>query len=268
MKVVIAEWAAYSPWRSKLLGGTRIECGLGRLLERMREFPSGVELEARLIVNLDVPETPEGPLSAVKAWLERRAGRDADALLNRRLQWYSSLPERYSFVESVQLRSNSSMDLGAYDHGYRQLRREGYEGDVLFVNSSVTGPREANWLLKHLEQYRRHPEVGLCGISLNSHDTSQAATPFAPHVQSFFLLTQMEVLEAALGSTLLPAPLTNKMDVIRLGEIGISRRILDAGYAITCSMFPSFHYRSGRRWTIPEGDLRYQPEYSSCANAI
>jgi hypothetical protein len=78
----------------------------------------------------------------------------------------------------------------------------------------------------------------------------------------------MQVLTSAMGESLLPRRLEGKLDVIRRGEIGISQRVLSAGYAITCGWFPGFSYRLGQPWTIPEGDLRFDPRFAEHANAI
>jgi hypothetical protein len=269
MKIILVEWAAYPLERDKLVGDQLVRCGLGRTLEAMERWPAGLPLEVKVIVNRADPPEPPGT-NMGKAWgkLQRLLQKDPAQQIARRMREYAALKSRYAFIESVYFRNNRGQDFGAYDFGYRLLLREGYEGDVLFMNSSVSGPHEANWLLKYREQFLRHDNVGLCGISLNSHDTSCDAQPFAPHVQSYFLFTNMGVLKHALGARLFQSATTDKRAVIEHGEIGISSRVLDAGYRITSSSFPEFAYRRGDDWSIPYGDLRFKPENGVPPNTI
>jgi hypothetical protein len=194
--------------------------------------------------------------------------------LKRRLRGYAELPQKYPFIDAVRFRGNQGQDFGAYDLGYQLLQRQGYKGEVLFMNSSVAGPHRPGWLLEYRRQFRRHPGVGLCGIGLNSHDTSRQPSPFAPHVQSYFLYTSMRVLKDALGERLFDRHETvdpeqqDKLEIIRHGEIGVSARVLDAGYSITSPRFPEFAYRRGNAWSIPPGDLRYSPGHALPANTI
>ncbi len=184
------------------------------------------------------------------------------------MRTYADFTGRYSFIHSVHFRNNRGQDFGAYDFGYRLLQGQGYDGDVLFMNSSVSGPHGANWLAKYRDQFYRHENVGLCGISLNSHNTAREPEAFAPHVQSYFLFTNMRVLKHALGPRLFQANPTEKLDVIEQGEIGISGRVLDAGYAITATTFPDFAYHRGGEWSIPYGDQRFSAYSSAPANTI
>lgn len=259
MKIVLVEWAAYPLERDKIVGEHVVRCGLGRVLEAMRRWPAGLPFEVILVINRAERANPKGVSG--RAWhsLQRMLHLDAERQIDKRMQTYASLPSRYEFIESVHFRDNRGQDFGAYDFGYRLLQSQGYEGDVLFMNSSVEGPHGPDWLVKYRDQFYRHDKVGLCGISLNSHDTNLSPQPFAPHVQSYFLYTNMKVLRDALGPRMFDVEVTDKLDVIQKGEIGLSQRVLDAGYGITAASFPQFMYRRGGRWSIPYGDLRYAP---------
>ena len=269
MKIVLVEWAAYPLARNKIVGKQRVRCGLGRALQNMARWPAGLPFEVLLIINRAEPGTnSKGLLSGARARLSRVLRQDERRKVERRMNIYATLPQHYSFVRHVHFRDNQGQDFGAYDFGYRLLQREGYDGDVLFMNSSVAGPHRPMWLAKYREQFRRHPNVGLCGISLNSHDTTKEDGRFAPHVQSYFLYTNMQILKRAVGSCLLEVDTKDKLDVIEHGEIGISARVLDAGYGITASSFPEFAYRKGEPWAIPYGDLRYKPRHALPANRM
>lgn len=269
VKVVLVEWAAYPLERDKEVGDQLVRCGLGRTLEAMKRCDAGLPLEVTVIINrADEPMEATDVLGKARDRLRRLLRIDPQRRVARRMRVYADLRNRYSFIEAVHFRDNRGQDFGAYDFGYRLLRKAGYEGEVLFMNSSVSGPHEANWLRKYQDQFRRHDKVGLCGISLNSHDTSRSPEPFAPHVQSYFLFTNMQVLEHALGAQLLGTNATHKLDVIAQGEIGISARVLDAGYRITSPTFPDFAYRRGDRWLIPYGDQRFQRKLRTPPNSI
>ena len=266
-----------------------VRCGLGRTLENMQRHAPGMPAEVLVVINA-APELAgqrserqqsqgqqsQGQQSRGK-WrrrLKRLVELQGQLRMARRLRGYAQLPTQYPFVQAVYFRGNQGQDFGAYDLGYQLLQSQGYDGEVLFMNSSVAGPHRDGWLLEYRQQFRRHPDVGLCGIGLNSHDTSVEPSPFAPHVQSYFLYTNMRVLKHALGERLfdrherVEPERQDKLEIIRHGEIGVSARVLDAGYSITSPRFPEFAYRRGNAWSIPRGDLRYSPRYPLPANTI
>lgn len=275
VKIILVEWAAYPLYRNKQVDNRVVRCGLGRMLDGLRRFDPGLPVDVTVIINAagDVAGSDSEPGSSqppdgLRGQLARLRAVQREFALARRLHAYSRLPEKYAFIEAVHFRDNKGQDFGAYDLGYQLLQRQGHRGDVLFMNSSVSGPHEHGWLLKYREQFCRHPNVGLCGIGLNSHDTSDGDGPFAPHVQSYFLYTNMKVLEHAIGPRLFDAEGRDKLDVIRNGEIGVSERVLDAGYSITSPVFPEFAYRRGDAWSIPWGDWRYSRRHRLPVNTI
>lgn len=288
VKVVLVEWAAYPLYRNKVVDKHTVRCGLGRMLDRLRRYDPGVPIDVVVVINgaeemaataaklpgriepAETSETLSSPRwpSGLRAKFERLLQRERELRVARRMRAYAGLPRKYPFIEAVHFRGNQGQDFGAYDFGYQLLRSQGHTGDVLFMNSSVSGPHEDGWLLKYRDQFQRHPNVGLCGIGMNSHDTSDGDGPFAPHVQSYFLYTNMKVLEHAIGPRLFEASAKDKVDVIRRGEIGISERVLDAGYSITTPAFPEFAYHRGGTWSIPWGDLRYSRQHRIPVNTI
>jgi hypothetical protein len=296
VKIVLVEWAAYPLYRNKAVDKHTVRCGLGRMLDGMKRYDPGLPVDVTVVINgaEQQVETSEkaasaeqadpsnpmlsGPMLASAQWpaglrskVERVLRRERELRVARRMRAYARLPQKYRFIEAVHFRGNQGQDFGAYDFGYQLLRRQGHSGDVLFMNSSVSGPHEDGWLLKYRDQFRRHPNVGLCGIGLNSHDTTDGDGPFAPHVQSYFLYTNMAVLEHAIGPHLFEQDARDKLDkldVIRRGEIGISERVLDAGYSITSLTFPEFAYRRGGTWSIPWGDLRFSRRLRIPVNTI
>ncbi len=123
--------------------------------------------------------------------------------------------------------------------------------------------------MKYQELFEREADTGFCGISLNSHNTMIPSRPFVPHAQSFFLYTSMAVLEKVFQEGLVDTTHdgdVDKVELIASGEIGMSQKVLAAGFGLRCSMFPDFFYKSGTEWTIPEGDLRFKKAYFKQAN--
>jgi hypothetical protein len=272
VKVILVEWAAYPLYRNKVVDKHVVRCGLGRMLDGLKRYDPGLPVEVTVVINaagaLDQPLPPASDAVGLREKFEAILRRQRELAVARRMRAYRNLAQQYPFIEAVHFRDNEGQDFGAYDYGYQLLQRQGYEGDVLFMNSSVSGPHEDGWLLKYRDQFRRHPNVGLCGIGLNSHNTSDGSMPFAPHVQSYFLYTNMKVLEHAVGPRLFDTDAPDKLDVIRLGEIGVSERVLAAGYSITSPSFPEFAYRRGDIWSIPVGDLRYSRRFRAPVNTI
>lgn len=270
VKIILMEWAAYPLLRDKIVGKQKVRCGLARILEGMRRYDAGLPHDVIVVINaagtaVHASEAANGR-GLVRRWRERRE----QQRIMERLHGYSELPHQYPFVQTVCFRDNGGQDFGAYDFGYQLLQGQGHHGDVLFMNSSVAGPHEHGWLAKYREQFYRHPNVGLCGIALNSHNTSHEPSEFAPHVQSYFLYTNMKVLKNAVGKRLLDEEANggDKLDIIQQGEIGVSQRVLQAGYGITSAAFPDFAYRNGGAWSIPTGDLRYSRQHQLPANTI
>lgn len=285
VKIVLVEWAEYPLYRNKVVDTHTVRCGLGRMLDGLKRRDPGLPIEVVVVINgADGATSPKpagqsaelsGAQLARSQWptglrdaVERLRQRERELRLARRMRTYAGLPRRYPFIEAVHFRGNRGQDFGAYDFGYQLLRAQGHTGDVLFMNSSVSGPHEDGWLLKYRDQFRRHPNVGLCGIGLNSHDTTEGEGPFAPHVQSYFLYTNMKVLAHAIGPRLFEDEAKDKVDVIRRGEIGISERVLDAGYSITSPTFPEFAYHRGGTWSIPWGDMRFSRRHRVPVNTI
>jgi hypothetical protein len=263
VKVVLVEWMGYPLFREKRLGPRSFRCGLGNLVRNIQRYDAGVAFECTVVVN----QSPER-----YAWVNHVPGLGR-MLLNRpqtnsRLK-YERFLRSYACVAQTVYRDNSLQDIGAYDYFYRQLKRDGHTGHVLFANSSVRGPHENGWLLKYKELFEREVDTGFCGISLNSQNTKNPSRPFLPHAQSFFLYTSMPVLERVFPDGLVattPDGNVDRVGLIESGEIGMSQKVLAAGYGLRCSMFPDFFYKSGMEWTIPEGDLRFKKAYFDQAN--
>ncbi len=255
VSIILVDWDGYRLHRKKKLGQNVINCGLVPLLDTLNSVEAGVDFGLHLIINQRKQKWFHMPFWPVRYAKPSRKS-------------YESLLETYPFINDVHFRNNTGFDIGAYNFGFQLLQSQGYEGDVLFMNSSVIGPSRDNWLRDYQCLFYNNTNTGLCGITLNSHNTCMSPPVFAPHVQSFFIYTNTSVLSDAFGTELPGSYISEKIQLIREGEIGISRKVLEAGYSIRCSTFPNFVYRNGGDWTIPEGDIRFRSEYRTYANQV
>ena len=248
VKIILNDFGGYPLYRDKVVCGyITIKCGIGNLFESMARFKAGVQFDIILIINsVSNAETRE--------------------------KWdlYEALQKKYLFIEKIMFRDNTGFDFGAYNMGYQYLRGIGYKGDVLFMNSSARGPYNDYWLLKYSYLFHRGKNIGLCGISLNSHTTHLSEAFFKPHVQSFFMYTNMEILMRVFKNCLPGAGITSssQLDIISNGEIQFSQKILDNGYGICSKLFEDFVYYKGKRWRVPFGETRMNKLYSQFANKI
>jgi hypothetical protein len=260
VNIVLVDWNGYRFHRTKKLGYNLIKCGLGRILGRLADVKPGIEFDLHLVINF------KESTSHFK-WYRPATWITMFNMPSKRA--YYSLKGKYPFIKSVNFRDNIGMDIGAYDYGIKMLRSQNYEGDLILMNTSAVGPKQDNWLIKYQTLFNQQPNTGLCGITLNSHLTNPNNPIFMPHVQSFFLYTNIKIL-SRISCPDLPGSFvsSDKGQLIDEGEIGISKAVLNSGYSIRCSAFPNFIYKNDDEWTIPQGDIRYRKKYRKFCNQI
>jgi len=233
--IILNDWLGYEPARVKRVGQTELEVGAGRILSNVARYTAGIPFFVILVLNDLQSSGRGGPTDPL-----------ADAA---RARWLA-LARQFPFVRDVQFRPNVDFDIGAYEHGLQVLRRENFDGDVLFMNSSLRGPTSNEWLARYHGLFHETADMGLCGITLNAMKV-QNGLPELPHVQSFFMYSSTRVMQAAFPERLYQGSLKTKAEAIVRGEIAISQTVLRLGYALRCAAFPDFIYRSGDAWTIP-----------------
>ena len=214
-----------------------MEVGAGPILANLARYSAGIPFFVILVLNELQPSPPAGSTTETRADGKKK-------------QWWRSFATQFEFVKDIQFRPNVDFDIGAYEYGLQILRRGNFEGDVLFMNSSLRGPSANKWLARYHALFHERNDIGLCGVTLNTlrvHDD----LPDRPHVQSFFLYTSMRVLRAVFPDRLYQGALSSRQEAIDHGEIAISQAVLRHGYAIRCAAFPDFMYRLGDAWQIP-----------------
>ncbi|MDD5276298.1 MAG: hypothetical protein PHR16_09470, partial [Methylovulum sp.] len=264
ISIILVDWSEYPLYRQKKLNDTiSVSCGLGAILDNMAKYNAGVDYEITVIITgINSPFYEY----CVKQYRSIRHYLMPKKYSNERVNWYrekttlyETLLKKYPFVKCLIFKNNTGQDIGAYNYGYQLLKKDNYQGDVVFMNSALEGPNENNWLLKYNHQFLKHDNTGLCGITINPKTKNLVENDFSPHVQSFFLYTNMNVLRRVFPANLSGYNIkNNRLSLILQGEIGISRKILDAGYSITSISFPDYCYKKGDPWNLPYEEIRYK----------
>ena len=220
--IIIAEWGHYRLWRHKSLHLFHFECGLGPLLSNINRFDPGHPIRITLVIN-DISEHTQ----------------------------YEYLKTKYPSIDTILYRSNIGLDFGAYNTGLHYLRQNNYDGPIIFLNTGVIGPTRAEWLTDYLAFFNERPKTGLVGLSVYNKKK------FPIHIQSYFLMSTMAILNHVFPTILPGAQLTKKEDVITNGEIEFSQSIINKGYHLRCIHFPQFTYGSETVNPFPKIDSRF-----------
>ena len=235
--IILTDWLGYEPTRVKRVGQTPMQVGAAPLLAALQRFSPGVPFFLILVLNeTQLAAGAPSPTEASKGEVVRERWR--------------SLASQFPFISEVRFRPNIDFDIGAYDDGLQRLRFAKFDGDVLFMNSSLRGPTADGWLARYHALFHARDDIGLFGVTLNAMKVRDGL-PESPHVQSFFVYTSMRVLGEVFPERLYQGPFSSKAEAIARGEIAISQAVLRRGYAIRCAAFPAFIYRPGDSWSIP-----------------
>ena len=255
--VVFSDWAGFPLYRERVLDGRSMACGLGHIMDNALRYDPGMDFDAILIIN----ETPYSStfwdaFKSVILFAPYYREEKAEQFRAEKQKQYTDLQTKYPFLKKIYFRDNLGQDFGAYNFAIQKLREQSFGGEILLMNSSLEGPFADGWLKKYYDLFHSKDNVGLCGISLHSHNTNiQDNPPFAPHVGSYLLYTSMDILNKVYPADITGADTDDKNEIIAEGEIGISRDILNDGYSICCLAHPGFYYENNGNWDIPSGAL-------------
>jgi len=120
----------------------------------------------------------------------------------------------------VILRENTGLDFGSWSAGFAK-HRSAIQHRLLLANDSVYGP--IGPLATALDRMTRKP-ADFYGLVESLEKSS--------HLQSWFLLFEPWVVRHATFKAILTQPFAEmtKAQIIENGEVGLSRRLLDAGF--------------------------------------
>lgn len=227
--VGVHEWGGYNLDRRKTIKhGATFECGLRGQLERFCGKP-----EVELVVTI------------------------SDA-------------SRYDEMEYVRMRANNvievdnrGMDFSGFAALYERYKN-GPNRYVILTNSSVNALQE-EFLNGYIDYMEHNLEVGMLGISYCTKMIQTLVRDnFRPHLQSFFLLTTIDVLREVVtlnGGKFPGNGVAHKLLLIRQGEIRLSQLVRKAGYrlaVINPQNGKPYKFECYKRWALPLGDIRQQ----------
>lgn len=229
--VCIHEWGGYKGHRIKKVKKIRsFECGLDYQLDRFKKEKLSNDIE--LIVTL------------------------SDSHLYKNID---NLKTKCDHLFEV---SNQGFDFSGYSFFYNYIRNKP-NAYIILTNSSVN-KIISPFLKNYIDYMNNNPDVGLLGISCNKRFYHTFAfNNFNPHLQSFFLLTTIDVLNQAVHLNMDQFPgskETNKHLLIRNGEVKLSSLILQLGYklaVVTPEDVIKFDYTY---YPFPNGDIRHKYE--------
>ena len=209
--------------------GTIFTCGLDSQLKRFQTYRKDK------IVNLTVTMS--------------------DTFLSKNINYIKECTDYFISV------SNEGLDFSGYNAFYQKIKNQP-NAYVILSNSSVNSIQN-DFLKGYITYMEENPDVGLLGISYSTKIYQTfIRRNFVPHVQSFFILTTIDVLRNIVqeNNGIFPGVgITNKRLLIRKGEIAISQIALKIGYNLAVIMpevgIP-FKFTSKDKWNNPLGDIR------------
>lgn len=232
--VGIHEWGGYDLSRNKNVRLIKpFTCGLQYQLERFSEYKG--KRDVHVIVTM------------------------SDMHLHKNLEYIKNRCE--NLIETT----NLGMDFAGYAAVYNRIKSND-NTYVLLSNSSVNSIKR-DFLDDYLDYMDQNPDVGILGISYNSKCyQSLIKDNFTPHLQSFFLLTTIEVLRQIVeyNKGIFPGiGIKNKQLLIREGEIKLSQIALALGYSLAVVQEDGVHKFGNEKskWNLKIGDGRINSEY-------
>ena len=138
-------------------------------------------------------------------------------------------------LKDIFFKKNTGRDFSSYSYLNKKIQAIASPNDyVFFQNRSACGPFRKNWFEEFLIQYEKFNSVALCGSTINFKDhPSIGEKNDLPHIQSYAFLTKVKFLKM-LGNSFPGENETQRLKIIREGEIGMSQVFLERGYGITC----------------------------------
>lgn len=233
--VNIHEWGGYALERKKKVSNIpEFRCGLKYQLERFNREKENLLLN----INVTISEIEKyGDINYVK-----------------------------NLADNIDSVPNEGMDFSGYAFFYDKMKDQ-KNAYIIFTNSSVNALQE-NFLKGHIEYMEEHPEVGMLGVSYCSKVIQTfARNNFTPHLQSFYLLTTIDVLKeiVTLNGGFPGKGIDHKLLLIREGEINLSSLVLDLKYNLALALEDGAVYKftkndfldnSYNAWKLHFGDVR------------
>ena len=104
------------------------------------------------------------------------------------------------------------------------------------MNSACIGPLTHNWLDIYQELFHQDDTTGAVGATYCANNISIKSQVLEPHLQSYFLYSNMAVINHVFPDQLPYPESVNKIDIIKKGEIEFSNQLLSFGYSIKAKL--------------------------------
>lgn len=141
-------------------------------------------------------------------------------------------------INSITFKSNVGRDFSSAASALKMMIERGTDEDyALFVNRSGFGPYCRDWFSKYLNLLIQ-TNSELVGSTINGVGHPNGKYPgLAPHIQTYCYFSKLKFLRPF--SANFPAEqITDRIDLIDEGEIGLSRHVLERGGSIACLNSP------------------------------
>lgn len=165
---------------------------------------------------------------------------------------------------------NLGMDFSGYCNFYKKIQKLD-NAYVILTNTSVN-KKQCDFLDDYIKYMEKNKDVGILGVSCSSkYYHTLVRNNFNPHLQSFFLLTTIDVINEIViaNNGIFPGINEhNKHLLIRNGEVQISRLALKLGYnlaVVTENGVFKFNYSN---YPLAKGDLRIRAKNPNSINPI
>lgn len=229
----IHEWGGYADVRTKSIRGVNeFTCGLKGQIERFSNTNDRFKKNIYLTIS---------DISLFK---------------------YKNLIERN--VDVLMPVSNNGMDFSGYSEFYSTIKDKP-NAYVLLSNTSVN-IIQTEFLDDYISYMNSNPDVGILGVSYCSKIMqSFLRNNFNPHLQSFFLLTTIDVLSEIVkknGNKFPGKGIIYKRLLIKKGEIAISSLALKLGYNLAVTLEDGTVFKFGKNNCLDNGYKRWKLQYS------
>ena len=234
VSVCIHDWAGYDTKRTKYLkNGKSFLCGLDFQVDRFKSQMTKYKLNIFITISDN-----------------------------------NKFNKNYNYPYPIKYVSNIGMDFSGYSDFYNNLKDK--ENQYIILTNSSVNFKQNNFLDDYIRYFEKNKNIGMLGISYNSKKyQTLIRNNFTPHLQTFFLLTTLDILNEVVKRNNNKFPGTGIVDkrlLIVDGEILLSNIVLELGYQLACVLEDGSVYAfdifcknnlGNKSWKIKDGDYRY-----------
>ncbi|MBA0884374.1 hypothetical protein [Flavobacterium undicola] len=243
VKVCVHEWGGYKGKREKIIKNIKeFECGLDYQLSRFLKYKGKYDVDLTVTVS-------------------------ESSLMDKKI-------ENVNVIEV----SNVGMDFSGYERFYDRIKE--IDNQYVILSNSSVNKLQKEFIDGYLDYFKENTSIGMMGISVNSKIyQSFIINNYNPHLQSFFLLTTIDVLREVVevNGSFPGKGINHKLLLIRKGEVALSTIVLNLGYKLavvlengTPFLFDksSFADNGKSSWNIDFGDYRINAINPNAINPI